>query len=117
MITGVSRCLVGEQPEMQFQILDFDVQDTIDTKYIVESLLRMVVADSWKNFVEPYRPVWMLEREVRYIKGDVHIPRYIPSARRNKQYNSWRRTIRESVDLGDVVVALTNNNGTYDLER
>lgn len=117
MITGVSRCLVGEQPEMQFQILDFDVQDTIDTSYIVETLLRMVVADSWKGFVEPYRPVWTLEREIRHIKGDIHIPRYIPSSRRNKQYNSWRRTIRESVDLEDVVVALTNNNGTYDLER
>ncbi len=117
MITGVSRCLVGEQPEMQFQILDFDAQDAIDTNYIIESLLRMVVADSWKGFVEPYRPVWTLEREVRYIDGNIQIPRYIPSARRNKQYNSWRRSIRESVDLGDVVVALTNNKGSYDLER
>ncbi|KAF2819712.1 hypothetical protein CC86DRAFT_429870 [Ophiobolus disseminans] len=117
MITGVSRCLVGEQPEMQFQILDFDAQDTIDTNYIAESLLRMVVADNWRGFVEPYRPVWMLEREIRYIKSNVYIPRYIPSARRNKQYNSWRRTIRESVDLEDVVVTLTTNNGTHDLER
>jgi hybrid polyketide synthase/nonribosomal peptide synthetase ACE1 len=116
MMAGVSRCLVGEQPEMQFQIIDFDMKDTISPGYIAESLLRMVVCDSWRGFVEPYCPVWTLEREIRFEKGNIYIPRYIPNKRRDMQYNSWRRTIRESVDA-EAVVTLTSNNDVYDIER
>ena len=116
MMVGVSRCLVGEQPEMLFQIVDFDVQENICTSYIAESLLRMVISDGWKGSVEPYCPVWALEREVRYQKGDVYIPRYVPNDKRNLQYNSWRRAIREKVSHEEAVT-LTSNNGIYDIAR
>ncbi|KAL4910013.1 hypothetical protein BDW74DRAFT_186292 [Aspergillus multicolor] len=120
MMNGVARCLVGEQPDMRFQFLDFDVADKLDAEFIVKTLLRLQISDAWNGFSEPYRPAWTLEREIRVRGGQVHIPRYAPSARRNLQYNSWRRTVREPVDM-DVdtgrVVALTNANGLFDLEE
>ncbi|RDW90313.1 uncharacterized protein DSM5745_02088 [Aspergillus mulundensis] len=120
MMNGVARCLVGEQPDMRFQFLDFDVADKPDAEFIVKTLLRLQISDAWNGFREPYRPAWTLEREIRVRGGQVHIPRYAPSARRNLQYNSWRRTVREPVDLHvdtERVVVLTNANGHFDLEE
>ncbi|KAB8233744.1 uncharacterized protein BDW43DRAFT_310755 [Aspergillus alliaceus] len=117
MMNGVARCLVGEQPDMRFQFVDFDMADKVDAGFIVRSLLQLQISDAWHTFIEPYRPVWTLEREVRYIQGQAHIPRYCPSLRRNLQYNSWRRTIRETVDPSSKYVILTHANGYYDLEE
>lgn len=117
MVVGVARCLTDEKPELRFQIIDFDVEDDPDPKMIADSVMRMQISDAWSSLIEPYTPTWTLEREIRVVNGDVTIPRYIASRKRDDRYNSSRRTVRSDIDLESFVVAVSSGETAYELEE
>ncbi|KAF3014489.1 t1pks [Neopestalotiopsis sp. 37M] len=117
MLVGVARCLVHEKPDIRFQLIDFDAKTAPDSQFITETLIRLHVSSTWKNLATPYEPSWVLEREVRYIDGEVFTPRCVPSYHLDARYNSTRRNIREDVPLDQSVVAITSQQAGFELEE
>lgn len=117
MMNGVARCLVHEKPDLRFQLVDFPVDEAIDTAYVASLLLRMHVSSTWKNFLEPYNTTWMLEREIRIENGQEVIPRMLPCDALDARYNASRRTIRKQVDIKQSVVTITNDNCHFELKE
>jgi 2-polyprenyl-3-methyl-5-hydroxy-6-metoxy-1,4-benzoquinol methylase len=117
MMPAVGRCLVHEKPDLQFQFVDFEVNAPVDTEYVASTLMRMHIYASWKAKAEPYAALWVLEREIRLVDGQVIISRQIPCRTLDAPYNSSRRTVRKEVALEDSVVAVGTKSGAYELRE
>ncbi|ORY67416.1 uncharacterized protein BCR38DRAFT_510284 [Pseudomassariella vexata] len=118
MMIGVSRCLVYEKSDLRIQCIDYDINDSPDPTYIAGSVLRMHISDTWKGFIEPYNPTWVLEREIRVLDGgEISIPRVMPCKRLDNRYNASRRTIRDELQLTDSVVEVTNEGSAFELQE
>lgn len=116
---GFFRTATAELPTLRAQVLDFDKIEKPLThgKVIVESLLRLLVADPWEQNPEfKDQMLWTTEPELRFKNGKLWVPRVIPHKLNNQRLNGIRRLIHHDVDDSSSV-QLSNNNGSWALKE
>ncbi|GAQ44038.1 hybrid NRPS/PKS enzyme [Aspergillus niger] len=74
---------------------------------LAEQLLRLHIADGWKDKIPAYSPLWTSERELMLSDDKLHITRYDSEPELNDHYNVLRRRVVADVSTADRVIALT----------
>lgn len=113
---GIGRAMQFEYPHLSLQALDVDTISENTSKIIAEHLLRLGTLSTWKEDPEQPTMLWSMEPEV-WIKNDMPIiPRLYPYTPGNDRYNTTRRAVRNQVVPRDTHLALTNDNGAWEVQ-
>ena len=109
VMKGVVRCLLIEIPHLHCQMFNIEGKVKIDqhATTLAEQLLRLHIADGWKDKVPAYSALWTSERELMLADDKLHITRYDSEAELNNHYNVLRRRVISDVSTTDRVVAIT----------
>ena len=109
VMKGVVRCLLIEIPHLHCQMFNIEGKVKIDqhATVLAEQLLRLHIADGWKDKVPAYSALWTSERELMLADDKLHITRYDSEAELNDHYNVLRRRVVADVSTADRVVAIT----------
>lgn len=110
---GMLRCIAREHIEKGSTFIDVDSGKNLDTKFLVEQLLRLEDIDD--DFTAS--STWTNEPEVYWCKGRAWIPRLKHDVARNDRMNSSRRPVFGSFDPTQTPVALKlGKQSSYYLE-
>lgn len=110
MMIGALRSIRLEHTDINVQCLDVDDVQTLDTKFIVEQVLRLEEASA--GVAEGM--TWTTEPEIYVSKGRVLVPRIKHDTNRNNRLNSTRRPIVTQVNHSKKPVALQQQvNGKF----
>lgn len=116
MMMAVARCLAGERRDaLYMQTIDSNVEELPQPRLLAETMLRMHIAEQWRN--AGYEPLWSLEREIHVNKGVLEVERFVPSAELDDRYNSDKREIKKAMPLDSTVVAVTQAKSAYQLKE
>ncbi|KAK4863417.1 hypothetical protein LT330_002195 [Penicillium expansum] len=109
VMKGVVRCLLIEIPHLHCQMFNIEGKVKINhhATVLAEQLLRLHIADSWKDKIPAYSALWTSERELMLADDKLHITRYDSEAELNDHYNVLRRRVVADVSTADRVVAIT----------
>lgn len=108
---GLGRTMLFEHSDLRLQFLDIASFAEADPRFIAETLLRLVVADS----LDPMY-LWTAEPEVAFERSRMLIPRLIQNKTLNEKLNSERRLITHRISTDDRQVILTSKeDGQYGL--
>lgn len=109
VMKGVVRCLLIEIPHLHCQMFNIEGKVKIDqhATVLAEQLLRLHIADGWKDKIPAYSALWTSERELMLLDDKLHITRYDSEAELNDHYNVLRRRVVADVSTTDRVVAIT----------
>ncbi|EHA27435.1 hypothetical protein ASPNIDRAFT_128601, partial [Aspergillus niger ATCC 1015] len=109
VMKGVVRCLLIEIPHLHCQMFNIEGKVKIGqhATVLAEQLLRLHIADGWKDKIPAYSPLWTSERELMLADDKLHITRYDSEAELNDHYNVLRRRVVGDVSTADRVVAIT----------
>ncbi|KAJ5920032.1 hypothetical protein N7516_010890 [Penicillium verrucosum] len=109
VMKGVVRCLLIEIPHLHCQMFNIEGKVKIDqhATVLAEQLLRLHIADGWKDKIPTYSALWTSERELMLADDKLHITRYDSEAELNDHYNVLRRRVVADVSTADRVVAIT----------
>ncbi|GLB22936.1 putative Hybrid PKS-NRPS biosynthetic cluster [Aspergillus tubingensis] len=109
VMKGVVRCLLIEIPHLHCQMFNIEGKVKIDqhATVLAEQLLRLHIADGWKDKIPAYSPLWTSERELMLSDDKLHITRYDSEPELNDHYNVLRRRVVADVSTADRVIALT----------
>ncbi|WQF82203.1 Putative Acyl transferase domain superfamily, Condensation domain, ancestral KRAB domain, thiolase [Colletotrichum destructivum] len=99
---GMLRSIAREHPDRGLTLIDVDSAKDLDTKFLVEQLLRL--EDSDDDFTAA--STWTDEPEVYWCKGRAWIPRLKHDKARNDRMNSSRRPVLGDFDPAQTPVAL-----------
>ncbi|KAK7460255.1 beta-ketoacyl synthase domain-containing protein [Colletotrichum acutatum] len=93
MGVGFARSALWEIPEVRYQFIDFQDAHRIDSRALVESVLRFQMSGSVQEQSQR-KSLWSVESEI-VIDSDGRqlVPRMRPVSAANDRYNSARRTI------------------------
>ncbi|KAI4716245.1 hypothetical protein E4T48_07540 [Aureobasidium sp. EXF-10727] len=116
MMMAVARCLAGERRDaLYMQTIDSDINELPHPRLLAETMLRMHIAEQWRNAA--YEPLWCLERELHVKDGVLEIERFVPSAELDDRYNSDKREIKKAMSLNSTVVAIGQAKSAYQLKE
>lgn len=109
VMKGLVRCLLIEIPHLHCQMLNIEGKIKIDqhATVLAEQLLRLHIADGWKDKIPAYSALWTSERELMLADDKLHITRYDSETELNDHYNVLRRRVVADVSTADRVVAIT----------
>ncbi|TEY65541.1 hypothetical protein BOTCAL_0139g00080 [Botryotinia calthae] len=97
-IVGFFRSVSAELPTLRAQILDFDVDEKIQShaRVIVEALLRLQETEEWEQGpVIQEQLLWTTEPELRFRDDKLWVPRVKAHQDNNNRLNGLRRVIKE----------------------
>nr|A0A4P8WAE5.1 RecName: Full=Polyketide synthase-nonribosomal peptide synthetase pyiS; Short=PKS-NRPS pyiS; AltName: Full=Pyrichalasin H biosynthesis cluster protein A; AltName: Full=Pyrichalasin H synthase [Pyricularia grisea]QCS37521.1 PyiS [Pyricularia grisea] len=108
MVIGFGRTIVLEMLHLRLQFLDLDHEAPADPTAIVETFIRLHLAENWKNDGVKITPLLhSVEPEMHIDKeGRGFIPRFKLNKKQNDRYNSGRRKIVKEVPLRQQPVEL-----------
>lgn len=111
---GMLRSIRREHPDIGINVLDVDAVENLDTKFLMEQLLRL--EDDNDDLVAV--TTWTDEPEVYWCKDRAWIPRLKHDLPRNDRMNSARRPILDAFDPSETPIALKKATGasSYYLE-
>ncbi|KAL5356525.1 hypothetical protein BJX96DRAFT_171691 [Aspergillus floccosus] len=117
MVLGLSRAMRFEYPNINLQMLDFDVVTPQSPYILAETLVRLELLGQWRKDTDDPSPefLWSVEPELVYEDNQLLIPRMYPHKAANNRYNTYRRRIRETVDTRDHIIALEAHGQSYEL--
>lgn len=105
---GVARVLLNELPHVDIQMLDLwdSSSPAVEPRFLVESLLRLMMKEFAKNMLCSTEP------ELGLRQGRVQIPRIVVDKKLNDRFNSSVRQIREmrSTAESELIVQRTGNS-------
>lgn len=109
VMKGVVRCLLIEIPHLHCQMFNIEGKVKINhhATVLAEQLLRLHIADGWKDKIPAYSALWTSERELMLADDKLYITRYDSEAELNDHYNVLRRRVVAEVSTADRVVAIT----------
>ncbi|KAK1488186.1 beta-ketoacyl synthase domain-containing protein [Colletotrichum cuscutae] len=111
MTAGMLRSARLEYPATHNQSLDVEDAEKLDTKFLVEQLIRLEEPTDSKEDI-----LWTLEPGVYVSKSRAYIPRIKHDIQRNNRLNSKRRAITASVDSHTTPVTLLASEDTLYFE-
>mgnify|MGYP001186182469 FL=1 len=118
MMMAVARCLAGERRDaLYMQTIDSNIDELPKPQLLAETMLRMHLAEQWRNASTPYEPLWCLERELHVNNGVLEIERFIPSEELDSRYNSDKREIKKGMPLSTTTVAVSQAKSAYQLKE
>lgn len=111
VMKGVVRCLLVEIPHLHAQMFNIEgrLKPEQHAQELTESLIRLHIADSWKDKVPAYNPLWTTERELMLENDKLFVTRYDPEKTLNDHYNALRRNVVTQTSTRDNVVAITSD--------
>ncbi|KHN96044.1 Beta-ketoacyl synthase [Metarhizium album ARSEF 1941] len=116
LLVGLSRTVRFEYSIINLQMLDLDAIAPQTAQLLAESLVRIELLGSWKRDSNPSRDLlYSFEPEVVCRAGQLLIPRAYPHERANSRYNTYRRTVYETVCMHKSSVSLGSNGSSYSL--
>ncbi|GES65928.1 putative polyketide synthase [Aspergillus terreus] len=117
MVLGLSRAMRFEYPSINLQMLDFDVITSQSSHILAETLIRLELLGKWRKDADGLTNefLWSLEPELVYENNQLLIPRMYPHNAANNRYNTYRRTIHETVDPRNHTIALETKGQSYEL--
>lgn len=98
MLLGLSRVIRYEHPNINLQILNFDVDTRPTAQILSESLIRLELGFQLLHDDEKGDALWSLEPELYYTNGHPLIPRLVPFVSANERYNAYRRAVKKHVN-------------------
>ncbi|CEJ94083.1 hypothetical protein VHEMI09637 [[Torrubiella] hemipterigena] len=109
VMKGVVRCLIVEIPHLHGQMFNIEgrLKPEQHAQELAESLLRLHIADGWKDKVPAYSPLWTSERELMLENDKLFVTRYDPEKTLNDHYNALRRNVVSKTSTKDNVIAIT----------
>jgi hybrid polyketide synthase/nonribosomal peptide synthetase ACE1 len=116
MVLGLSRAMRSEYPNINVQMLDLDVVDGRTPQMLAEALIRLEILGMYRDTnATGDEFLWSLEPELVYENDQLLIPRMYPSKEANNRYNTYRRTIHQTVELGKQIVAMKPKGESFEL--
>jgi hybrid polyketide synthase/nonribosomal peptide synthetase ACE1 len=116
MVLGLSRAMRSEYPNINLQMLDLDVVDAQTPQTLAEALIRLELLGMYRDTnTTGDEFLWSLETELVYENNRLLIPRMYPHKEANNRYNTYRRTIHQTVDPAKQIVALEPKGESYEL--
>lgn len=99
------------------QLIDSELDEAPQAKFLAETVLRMHISEEWKNAAVEYQPLWTMEREMYISNGTVQIERFGVSTVLDNSYNSDRREVKNVLPLDSTTVAVTQARDSYQLKE
>lgn len=109
---GFGRAIGHEMPHIRLQFLDLpNLEDNV-SRVIAESVLRLHFAEDWAEENLQANLLWTKEPELVLEKGQLLIPRIVPSEEQNARINSFRRPVTKMVDPHTSAVQISQASDT-----
>lgn len=117
MVLGLSRAMRFEYPNINLQMVDLDSITSKTPQMLTETLIRLELLGKWQKDIKTSgnELLWSLEPELVYEQDQLLIPRMYPHKAGNNRYNTYRHSVRQSVDPKKQIITLEPKEQSYEL--
>lgn len=116
MLLGLSRVMRSEYPNINLQMLDLDIINAQTPQMLAEALIRLEILGMYKDTnTTGSEFLWSLEPELFYENNQFLIPRMYPNLEANNRYNTYRRSVHQTIDPRKQITAIESKGESYEL--